>query len=298
MSSREPSAEGESQGTADDPSVSQPPWTPRARGSVDAARPRRDPASVLATSSFSAGVLLLPRELQADARSLYYLLRTIDDLVDERVPYASERVEALEAWASGSPAASPETNTLAELSTRYPMPRQALADFCKGMRLDLEEAEIKTETDLERYCEYAGGTVGVMLTALLGATNPAAERKMLVLGTAMQRTNIIRDIDEDLERGRVYIASSTIAHYGFPHPGRREQLLRDQIMRADQLFAEGLEAIPMLRRGARAMGISAELYREILRQVEREGFGRSPGRVRIPNWRKQLVVSRYRRPSS
>ncbi len=249
---------------------------------------------MLAGSSFSAGMLLLPRELQTDAQQLYYVLRTIDDLVDEEASQAEERVTALEAWASDAEVASPEARTLQNLAERYPLPREAFTDFCKGMRMDLEAAEMKSEADLERYCEYAGGTVGVMLTALLGARHSDAAGKMLLLGTAMQRTNILRDIDEDLERGRVYIATNTIERFGFPHPGRREALLRDQIRRADRLFARGLPAIPMLRFGRRAMGISALLYREILRQIEREGFGRKSGRVSVPAWRKRLLIARYR----
>jgi phytoene synthase len=255
---------------------------------------RRDPASVLAASTFSAGLLLLPRSLQGDARRLYYLLRTLDDLVDEDDPRASERVEAVERWARGEDTFdTAEVRTLVDLSGRYPLSRQAFADFCKGMRADLTGAVMKTEADLERYCEYVAGTVAIMLAGLLGTIHPDGVGKMAVLGRAMQRTNILRDIDEDLARGRVYIATSTIERFGFPHPGQREELLHDQIARADALFAEGLTAIPLLREGGRAMGISGVLYREILRQIERDGFGRRAGRAKVPNWRKQRLIARY-----
>jgi len=255
---------------------------------------RRDPASVLAASTFSAGLLLLPRSLQADARSLYYLLRTLDDLVDEDDPRAGERVEAVESWARGEDTFdTAEVRTLVDLSRRYPLSRQAFADFCKGMRVDLTGVAMETEADLERYCEYVAGTVAIMLAGLLGTIHPDGVAKMAVLGRAMQRTNILRDIDEDLARGRVYIAASTIERFGFPYPGQREELLRDQITRADALFAEGLTAIPLLREGRRAMGISGVLYREILRQIERDGFGRRTGRAKVPNWRKQRLIARY-----
>lgn len=250
---------------------------------------RRNPASVLAASTFSTGLLLLPAELQADARRLYCLLRTIDDLVDEHDPRAAERVDAIERWASNQEAATPETNTLTDLSRRYPLSPQALIDFCKGMRHDLAGRTIETEVDLELYCQYAGGTVGAMLAALLGTTHPDGEKKMAVLGTAMQWTNILRDIDEDLAHGRIYIARTTIERFGFPVPGAREELLRDQIARADALYAEGFGAIPLLCNGRRGMGLSAVLYREILRQIERDGFGRRPGRVSVPAWRKRLL---------
>lgn len=265
-----------------------------APASGQAGQARRDPASVLAASTFSAGLLLLPRCLQADARSLYYLLRTLDDLVDEDDPRASERVAAVEAWAQGEGTLdTAEVRTLVDLSGRYPLSRQAFADFCKGMRADLTGEAMKTEADLERYCEYVAGTVAIMLAGLLGTIHSDGVDKMAVLGRAMQRTNILRDIDEDLARGRIYIAANTIERFGFPSPGHREELLRDQIARADELFAEGLTAIPLLREGRRAMGISGILYREILRQIERDGFGRRAGRAKVPNWRKQQLIVRY-----
>src|SRR5580700_303541 len=117
-------------------------------------RPRRDPASVLAASTFSAGILLLPSNLQTDARRLYHLLRTVDDLVDENDPQAAQRVNAIEHWTRGQTIDTPETRTLTDLSQRYPLPTAALSEFCKGMRHDLEGALIETESDLERYCHY------------------------------------------------------------------------------------------------------------------------------------------------
>jgi 15-cis-phytoene synthase len=257
-------------------------------------RPKRDPAAVLATSTFSSGLLLLPAKLQADARRLYYLLRTIDDLVDENDPQAHTRVAAIEHWAEHRPAETPETRTLTELSSRYPLPRHALHEFCKGMRHDLESAQINTDHDLERYCHYVAGTVGVMLAALLGTRCPAGEEHMATLGRAMQRTNILRDIDEDLANGRLYIPRTKVEQYGFPAPGHREALLRDQIARADALYEDGMQAIPLLINGSEAMGISAVLYREILRQIERNGYGRNPGRTTVPNWRKQALITTHR----
>src|ERR1700733_5759274 len=108
-----------------------------------ATQPKRNPASVLASSTFSAGIRLLPKDLQADARQLYYLLRTIDDLVDEADPQAEQRVEAIEHWAHGWDADTPETDILTGLSRRYPLPPHALLEFCEGMRHDLAHTAIE-----------------------------------------------------------------------------------------------------------------------------------------------------------
>jgi 15-cis-phytoene synthase len=254
----------------------------------------RDIASALDSSTFSAAIRLLRGELRTDALRLYGVLRTIDDLVDDGDPRAAERVEAIERWAEGKEADTPETRILADLSRRYPFGPAAMAEFCRGMREDLEHAAIETEADLERYCQHAGGSIGVVLSGIFGVRSPDGERRMACLGRAFQRTNILRDIDEDLAHGRIYVAGATIERFGLPAPGAREELLRDQIARADALYEEGLGAIPLLRSGRRAMGLSAALYREILRQIERDGFGRRPGRAVVPAWRGRLLAVEHR----
>ncbi len=251
-------------------------------------------ASALDSSTFSAGIRLLPDDLQAAASQLYRVLRTIDDLVDEDLPQAARRVDAVERWTRGETVETPETRILTDLSRRYPLPPQAMLEFCEGMRHDLARAVIETEEDFELYSQRTGGTVGVMLGALFGTSHTEAETKLATLGRATQRTNILRDIDEDHAHGHLYIARTTIERFGFPSPGAREALLRDQIPRADRLYEEGLGAIPLLSRGRRGMALSAELYREILRQIEREGYGRTPGRVTVPAWRRRLLTAKHR----
>jgi 15-cis-phytoene synthase len=264
------------------------------RTTTPSTTPQRDPASVLAASTFSAGVRLLPRDLQADARHLYHLLRTIDDLVDEQDPQAEQRVEAIERWTQRQDTDTPETRILTDLSRRYPLPRQALLEFCEGMRHDLTQTAIEDEEDLERYCQYVGGSIGVVLAKMFGTSHPNAEDKMATLGRAFQRTNILRDIDEDLAHERLYIARTTIERFGHPSPGAREQLLRDQIARADQLYDQGLDAIPLLTRGQRGMALAAALYREILRQIEGAGYGRTAGRVTVPAKRIRRLTTKHR----
>jgi 15-cis-phytoene synthase len=255
---------------------------------------QREAVSALDTSTFSAGIRLLPGDLQTDARNLYRVLRTIDDLVDESDPQAESRVEAIERWAHDQEADTPETRILADLSRRYPLPPEALLEFCQGMRNDLAHTPIETEDDLERYCQYVGGAIGVVLARIFGTSHPDGESKMASLGRAFQRTNILRDIDEDHAHGRLYVARTTIERFGLPSHGAREELLRDQITRADHLYEEGLGAIPLLSRGQRGMALSAALYREILRQIERDGYGRAPGRVTVPAWRRHLLIAKHR----
>jgi phytoene synthase len=264
----------------------------------DAGTPRATLDGALAAdeSTFAPAMRLLPGQIRADVRTFYGVLRTIDDLVDEDDPRAPERVEALERWARGWAPTSPEAHTLAELARRYPLPHEQLGEFCRGMRHDIARATIADEEDFERYCQWAGGSVGIVLAAILGAAGPDEDRAksgMAALGRATQVTNILRDIDEDLATQRVYISQSAIERFGFPTPGAREELLRDHIARADALYEEGLEAIALLARGRDAIALSAALYREILREIERQGFGRTAGRVVVPLARREALAKSH-----
>jgi phytoene synthase len=251
------------------------------------------PAARADGSTFAPAMRLLPADIRSAVRSLYGVLRSLDDLVDDDHPEAEQRVEAVEQWAHGQETDTPEASTLAALAQRYPLPRGAVITFCQGMRHDIGRRTIETHCDFMRYCEQAGGSVGIMLAILLGSVDPRAETKMASLGRAMQWTNILRDIDEDLAHSRVYLPRSLVERFGFPTPGAREALMKDQIPRADALYDEGLEAIPLLVRGRRSMRLATILYREILREIERNGYGRKPGRVTVPAWRRRMLASRF-----
>lgn len=243
--------------------------------------------------TFALACRLLPRGVRDDVYLLYLVFRTLDDLVDFGDPAAEERVAAVEAWCRGQEAASREAEILAGLDSRYGLPRDALLDFCQGMRDDLAGTPILTEDALDVYCYRVAGTVGVVMSALLG-TRPGVDARpaAAALGKAMQRTNILRDIDEDLAAGRIYLARETVERFGSLRPGARAELIRDQIARADALYDEGIAGTALLLSGRRAIRAAAFMYREILRQIEREGYGARPGRVVVPRSRKLLIAAR------
>ena len=245
--------------------------------------------------TFSLACRLLPRDVRDDVYLLYLVFRTLDDLVDFGRPEAEARVAAVEAWARGGDGdPSREVAVLADLASRHSLPRDAFVDFCAGMRHDLAGGEMPREIDVDAYCYQVAGTVGVVLTSILGThDHETARPAAAALGMAMQRTNILRDIDEDLAGGRVYLAHDTVQHFGGSlAPGLREALLRDQIARADALYERGIAGIPLLRHGRRAVAAAAGMYREILRQIEREGYGMTPHRAVVPGRRKLLIAAR------
>ncbi len=244
--------------------------------------------------TFSLACRLLPPGVRDDVYLLYLVFRTLDDLVDEQHADAEARVEAVRGWACGEPgAASPEVAILEELSSRHALPLDALGDFCAGMRQDIERESFESEADVDEYCYRVAGTVGLVMASLLGTVRMERARPAAAaLGMAMQRTNILRDIDEDAANGRVYVARETIERYGTLAPGERELLLRDQIPRADALYERGLAGIGELRQGNRAIAAAAAMYRELLRQLEREGYGARAGRAVVPRSRKLRVAAR------
>jgi len=244
-------------------------------------------------STLAPGLRLIPTSVRNDVYRLYDVLRKLDDLVDDDQPEAAQRLDAVEAWTRGKPADTYETSVLDVLAQRHALPKDALLEFCQGMRHDIARTVIHTEEDLELYAQRAGGSVGIMLARLLGNAHPEAETKMATLGRAMQRTNILRDIDEDANHNRLYIAQSTIERFGAPTPGARADLIRNQIARADTLYEQAKDATSMLASGQRGMALCTTLYREILRQIERTDYGQNPGRIVVPAWRRQLLITRH-----
>jgi 15-cis-phytoene synthase len=244
--------------------------------------------------TFSLACRMLPRSKRDDVYLLYLVFRTLDDLVDDGLPDAGERVAAVEAWAAGAPGArTREVDMLERLAGRHPLPLAAFSDFCAGMRQDMAGDTFATEEEVDRYCFRVAGTVGLVMTSVLGARDRArAEPAASALGMAMQRTNILRDIDEDGAAGRVYVAGEAVARHGSLAPGRRDALLREQIARADALYERGLPGTRELLSGGRAVAAAGAMYREILRQIERDGMGERAGRSSVASGRKLLVGAR------
>ncbi len=242
--------------------------------------------------TFAVAARLLPAAVRDDVVLLYLVLRTLDDLVDEGDDRAPAAVEALESWITSDLVESREAAILDDLCRRHPLPRASLAAFAQGMRDDLAGPDIVTEDDLDVYCSRVAGAVGEMMAAILGVRDDRAWRAACALGCAMQRTNILRDVDEDMGNGRVYLARDTLDRFGITDLASQDRtaLYRDQIARADALFDEGLAGVPMLLNGDRAIAAAAVMYREILREIERGGYGAGRDRAVVSGRRKAWLM--------
>jgi phytoene synthase len=259
--------------------------------------------------TFDLATRILPHDVRLDVRRLYLVLRTLDDLVDHEDPAAGARIAAVEQWAHGGPVDTREAELLDDLATRHPdLPRDAVLDFCEGMRADLVGPRHATSADLDRYCYQVAGTVGRLMAPVVGlraGCEGEADVAARAMGAAMQRTNILRDVREDARLGRVYLPDDTLAAAGVA-PGdaaallelpawplaRRRALLAPEIARADVDYRTGLTGIGCLRRGRVGIRAAAVMYREILREIERDHYTASGRRAVVPRWRKLRLLAR------
>ena len=266
--------------------------------------------------SFSLAARLLPTDRRHDVELLYLVLRSLDDLVDVEIraggssrEAAEARIAAIERWTRGEPIGTQATDReliiLDHLANRNrAFPRDAVLDFLEGMRTDLAGPSIATDDDAARYCYQVAGTVGRMMASLLGTapgSEAAADRAARSLGSAMQRTNILRDIDEDLAAGRIYLSHERLRAHGIDPSetggprslkgADRRALLQEEIALADAEYEAGLAGIGYLLHGRTSIRAAALLYREILRQIERDGYGsRRPHRPVVGRGRKALLM--------
>jgi phytoene synthase len=267
--------------------------------------------------SFALAARFLPRDVRDDINLLYLALRRLDDLVDLEAPSGSvqradaqQRLAAIRTWLRSGEIETDGGDELAifvDLQRRTPaLPIDAIGAFLDGMESDLAGPAMESDADLDLYCYQVAGTVGRLMAALLGVrAGDAAEadRAARALGAAMQRTNILRDVDEDLANGRVYLPDTALRRVGLDpaaasgptslRDGNRRALYSAEIARADAEYEAGVAGIRHLQNGGRSIRVAAHLYREILRQIERDGFGvRRPHRPVVGRARKVAALLR------
>lgn len=216
--------------------------------------------------TFWLAARFLPAEVRDDVVLLYLVCRTVDDLVDEGDPAAPARLAELAAWAAGGSPMGKEERILEHLRERHPeFPLDAVIDFCAGQEQDLGAVAFRTEAELDLYAYRVAGTVGRMMAAVLGTNDAAADRAARALGIALQRTNVLRDIEEDRARGRVYLPAESLEIAG----GDTAMQVRIEIGIAEHWYERGLAGIPYLRQGGRVVRGAVQMYRAILSEVER-----------------------------
>ena len=274
--------------------------------------------------NFSYGIRLLPPPKRRALSAVYAFARRIDDIGDgpldpgEKLAQLSEQERAVAVLAAGTaPGADPVMVALSDARRRFPLPVEALGELIEGVRMDVRGTAYATFEDLVPYCRRVAGTIGRLCLAIFGLREGAdrARAEMLAdeLGVALQLTNILRDVREDAEGGRIYLPSTEIAAHGLPgedpaplaeairaadagDPQRREALcalVRFEAARAGEWFDRGMALAPMLdRRSAACLLAMAGIYRRLLERIDAEPAAVLAGRVSLPAREKALVAVR------
>ncbi|HEY1833594.1 MAG TPA: squalene/phytoene synthase family protein [Solirubrobacteraceae bacterium] len=290
-------------------------------------------------ANFYYGIRLLSRERRRAMCAAYAFSRQVDDIGDgdlgapEKLARLAERERALEAVAEGAAsAAAGELGgdgvivALADACERFPIPVSAFAELVEGVRMDVHGVEYEQFDELVLYCRRVAGTIGRICLAIFAlrttaAEGAASEAASLAddLGVALQLTNILRDVREDAENGRVYLPREDLRRFGLlagdddlgsresqqalageltrslvtVDPQSVEGLVRFEASRAREWFTRGGQLAPLLdRRSAACLLAMAGIYRRLLDRIEAQPVEAMRGRTSLPAREKAWVAVR------
>jgi 15-cis-phytoene synthase len=265
--------------------------------------------------NFYYGIRLLPPRKRGALCAVYALARRIDDIGDGTLE-PQEKLDQLAAvrgdlarlsGARGpdSPGSSdPVLTALADASTRFPLPLDAFSELVEGVEMDVRGTSYPTFEELAHYCRCVAGSVGRLSLGVFGSSDPELAMALADrLGIAMQLTNILRDLREDAENGRVYLPKEELVRFGCdgdivpgspPAPSARFlPLARFQVERAERFFDEGLRLLPLLdRRSTACVSAMAGIYRHLLNRISRRPETVLEGRISLPVWQKAEIAFR------
>jgi 15-cis-phytoene synthase len=276
--------------------------------------------------NFAYGIALLPGDKRRALSAVYALARRIDDIGDGTLPAADKlaglsatraavatlaRGTAADAAATGDPVLI----ALRDAATRFPIPLKAFGELIEGCEADVRGDQYDTFDQLEHYCRCVAGSIGRLSLGVFGSRDPAhAESLADSLGIALQLTNILRDVREDLGNGRVYLPAEDLTRFGCvlipPEPagetassaatgsgdgkieGPMADLMRFEADRARRWYALGLRLIPLLdRRSAACTGAMAGIYRRLLEHIAARPQAALAARMSLPGREKALIAA-------
>lgn len=258
--------------------------------------------------NFYYGFVLLPADRRAGIHAAYAFSRRADDAVDGDEPL-EERLRAvaglrgeLDACVAGTPPPDdPVLVALTDAIRRFSIPRRHLDALLDGVEMDLTIDRYPDFDALRVYCDRVAGAVGIVSLHVFGFRDPRAPHYAEELGVGLQIVNIMRDVAEDAERGRIYLPADEMAAHGVTEeeimagratPGFRA-LMAEQASRARGLMDRGERLLPLLDRRARmCVAMLSGLYREILDEIEARDHDVFAGRVALSTPRKLGLMAR------
>ncbi len=260
-----------------------------------------------AGTSFYRGMRALPPDRRHAMYAIYAFCRLVDDIADEEGDLADKR-RRLAAWRARiaglyrGEADDPVTRVLRAATERFALRREDFIAVIDGMEMDAEAPVVAPDlATLDLYCDRVAGAVGRLSVRAFGDASPAADRVADALGRALQLTNILRDVDEDAARGRLYLPcewldaacvprdpAGALAAPGLGAVCARVADLAHQHFRTAEAAMRACDRRAM--KPARLMGAT---YAAMLARLERRGWERRAERVSLSKWRKLWLVLRY-----
>lgn len=271
-------------------------------------------------TSFARGMRILPPDRRLAMHAIYAFCRVVDDIADEEGPLVG-RLQALEVWAArvhalyAGQAGDPLERVLLAAIRRYDLREADFVAVIDGMRTDASTRVVAPRLDaLDRYCDQVASAVGRLSVRAFGDASPEADVVAFHLGRALQLTNILRDLDEDAARGRLYLPHEWLDEAGIAvpdgpnsaDPSTPERVLTDPRLptvcprvadAAARHFGLAFAAMGRCdRRAMRPARLMGNTYRAILRRLERRGWQgqdwrRPEARVRLPTWQKLALAA-------
>jgi squalene synthase HpnC len=279
-----------------------------------------------AHSSFYPAFFLLPKPKRDGIVSLYAFMRYIDDVSDEGADLVHKQ-RGLARWRAALDEAITGNSqafdgnavvplpvgylkgerevipALVDTIERYKMPTRYLHDLISGAEMDLTIQSYTSFERLREYCYRVAGTVGLTCTHIFGFEDSKALELAEKLGLAFQLTNIIRDVKEDCDLGRVYLPEEDLLHFHVTKEdlGRKEpslgtrELLRFEADRAWKLYEEGAQLLGMIQEDSRAtLWLLVHTYSALLARIESVDFAVFGGRVSLTKAEKLKLVAKAR----
>lgn len=251
-------------------------------------------------SSFYYSFRFLSPERRRAIMAFYAFCREVDDVVDETpdmVQAATQLIwwrEEVERIANGEPE-HPVGKALQRSSRQFNISKEHLLEIINGMEMDLEQRRYANFEELRLYCYRVASVVGLVAAEIFGMQDPRTQQYALDLGIAFQLTNILRDIGEDAQRGRIYLPADELEQFGVSADdlllGRYSEqftaLMRFQTERAEHYYALALAELPDVDRKAQRPGlIMAAVYHAVLKKIQQENFQVLDQRISLSSLRK------------
>jgi phytoene synthase len=254
--------------------------------------------------TYYLATLLLPPHKRPYVHALYGFARHVDDIVDDLAGdlSAAERAQRFTTWSEDfltdldwGQTGDPVSRAVIDTISRWQIPTSYFADFLDSMRMDLTVTGYATFDDLRGYMWGSAGVIGLEMLPILGRADESTrwddiEPHAVDLGMAFQLTNFIRDVAEDLDRGRVYLPQESLDQFGVDRDrlrrGRVDEPIRNllawEIERARELYRSAHAGVPLVHASSQdCVRTALTLYAAILDEIERRDYDVFHGRVRV-----------------